>query len=35
MSKRFERVTAKAEAWMFGAVLLVLAVAYVISRVQG
>jgi hypothetical protein len=35
MSRQFERFTAKAEAWAFGVVILVLAVAYVISRVQG
>lgn len=35
MSKTFERLTAKAEAWTLGVVLVVLAVAYVISRAQG
>ena len=35
MSKKFERFTAKAEAWAFGVVLIVLVVAYMISRTQG
>ena len=32
MSKRFERLTANMEAIVIGAVLLVLAIAYVVSR---
>jgi hypothetical protein len=32
MSRRFERLTANAEAWVIGAVLVVIAIAYLISR---
>lgn len=32
MSKRFERLAAKAEAWAIGAVLVILVIAYAISR---
>jgi hypothetical protein len=35
VSKRFERFTAKAESWTLGVVLIVLVVAYLISRIQG
>jgi len=35
MSRQFERFTAKAETWAIGVVMIVLAIAYVISRVQG
>jgi hypothetical protein len=35
MSKRFERWTGNAEAWAVGAVLAILAVAYVISQLRG
>jgi hypothetical protein len=32
MSKRFERMSAKLEAIVIGAVLLVVAIAYIVSR---
>jgi len=35
MSKRFERFTANAEAWVIGAVMVVLAIAYVIFQIRG
>jgi len=35
MSKRFERLSARVEALIVGAVLLVLAIAYVVSRLRG
>jgi len=35
VSRRFEHLTANAEAWVIGAVLVVLAIAYVMSRFSG
>jgi len=35
MSKRFERLSARVEALIVGVVLLVLAIAYVVSRLRG
>jgi hypothetical protein len=35
MSKRFERLSAKVEAWVIGGALLVIAIAYLISRLGG
>jgi len=35
MSKRFERLTANVEAAAIGAVVLVVAIAYVVSRFMG
>jgi hypothetical protein len=35
MSKRFERLTANVEAVVTGAVLLLVAIAYVVSRFMG
>jgi hypothetical protein len=35
MSKRFERITAKAEAWAVAAVVAFIAILYVISKMRG
>ncbi len=35
MSRRFERLTENIEAWAVGAVLLIVAIAYLISQVRG
>ena len=35
MSKRFERLTANVEASIIGGVLLLIAIAYVVSRFMG
>ena len=35
MSKRFERLTANVEASIIGAILLLIAIAYVVSKVMG
>jgi hypothetical protein len=34
MSRRFERLAGNAEAWIIGAIILLLAVAYLFSRVR-
>jgi len=35
MSRRFERLAGNAEAWIIGAVVVGIAIAYVISRLHG
>jgi hypothetical protein len=35
MSKRFERWAGNVDAWVIGAALVILAVAYVISKLRG
>jgi hypothetical protein len=35
MSRRFERLAGNAEAWIIGAVVVVMANAYLISRLRG
>jgi len=35
MSRRFERFTANAEAWMVGGALAVLAIVYLITNIRG